>query len=201
MPAAESERIRVLHLGSPTGLYGAERWILALAKNLPRNKVESWIGVIKDAPGVEASLCIRAAEMGLATQQFESHGRFSWSAIGQLRRFIRQQRIDVLHTHWYKTDLIGRMATLGTACMNVATPHGWSVDAGAKLQLYEALDRLCFRYMDAVVPLSMDLYDGLAHRLGMRRKLHLILNGVDLAEIDAAGDIAEPARTWRANGD
>lgn len=201
MPASERESIRVLHLGSPTGLYGAERWILALVKHLPARQVRSWVGVVQDVPGEEAPLCVRAADMGLPTKTFESPGRLSWSAVGELRRYVREQRIDILHTHGYKTDLIGRLATLGTGCLTVSTPHGWSVDAGAKLQLYEALDRLCFRTMDAVVPLSAELYQGLASRVGMRRKLHLILNGVDLSEIDVETEIPEPLRTWRAEGE
>ncbi len=31
--------VRVLHLGSPTGMYGAERWILALARHLSVTRV------------------------------------------------------------------------------------------------------------------------------------------------------------------
>ena len=46
-----TQPIRVLQLGSPTGLYGAERWILALVKHLSPDHVESVVATIKDAPG------------------------------------------------------------------------------------------------------------------------------------------------------
>ncbi len=46
--------IRVLQLGSPTGLYGAERWILALIRHLDPSKVESIVGVIKVLQNVTA---------------------------------------------------------------------------------------------------------------------------------------------------
>ena len=75
-------RLRVLHLGSPTGLYGAERWILALVKHLPATEIESIVGAIKDAPGRFPPLCEQAASMGLRTAVFEAHGKLSLAAIG-----------------------------------------------------------------------------------------------------------------------
>lgn len=197
---ANSDRIRVLHLGSPTGLYGAERWILALVKHLSDERVESWVGVVKDAPGLEAPLCREAARIGAGTRVFEAPGKLSLAAIGQIRDFIREHRIRILHTHGYKTDIIGRFAVMGTSCKTVATPHGWSINAGSKLRLYEAIDRLCFLSVDAVAPLSTDLLAGLRRLPGLRRKLHLIENGVDLSEVNDPSEVPEPLRTWRAGG-
>ena len=187
-------------MGSPTGLYGAERWILALIKHLPSEQIESVVGVIKDAPNLEAPLCTVASEFGFQTHVIESYGKLSRSAVGQLRRVLIDQQIDILHTHGYKTDLIGSLAARGTSCKTLSTPHGWSVNAGLKLQVYEALDRFCFLFMDAVAPLSRDLYEGLASLPGMKRKLHLIENAVDLSEIDAPGETPDILRRWHDEG-
>ena len=187
-------------MGSPTGLYGAERWILALIKHLKSEHIESFVGVIKDAPDLEAPLCTVAREFGFRTHVIESYGKFSRSAIGQLRSLLIDQQIDILHTHGYKTDLIGVLAVRGTPCKILSTPHGWSVNAGFKLQVYEALDRLSFLFMDAVAPLSRDLFDGLQSLPGLTRKLHLIENAVDLSEIDAPGEMPELIRHWREAG-
>ena len=199
---SDSDRrpIRILHLGNPVGLYGAERWILALVKHLPRDRVASWVGVIQDAPGPEAPLLGRARQLGFEVQEFVSYGKLSWSAITQMRRFIVQNEIDVLHTHGYKTDILGRLATRRTRCLNVSTPHGWTVNADLQLRLYEWLDRLCYGVFDAVVPLSEDLYTGLRRMPGLNRKLHLIPNGIDLSEIEAIANLAEPVRSWRSQG-
>jgi len=43
-----SHPLRVLQLGSPNGLYGAERWILALVKHLAPEAVTSIIGSVQD---------------------------------------------------------------------------------------------------------------------------------------------------------
>jgi glycosyltransferase involved in cell wall biosynthesis len=195
-----TQRLRVLQLGSPTGLYGAERWILALVKHLPSTEIESIVGAIKDAPGGEPPLCEQAAAMGLRTAVFEAHGKLSLPAVGLLKKFIREQRIDILHTHGYKTDVLGKPAVLGTGCRVISTPHGWSTNAGPMLRIYEALDRLSFYFLDAVVPLSSDLHDGLRKLPGLSSRLHLIGNGVDLSEVDAVNGLAPEVREWRAAG-
>ena len=187
-------------MGSPTGLYGAERWILALIKHLPPSEVESFVGVIKDSPELEAPLCTVASELGFQAHVIEAYGKLSRSAIGKLRRLLLEHQIDILHTHGYKTDLIGVLAVRGTPCKTLSTPHGWSVNAGFKLQVYEALDRLSFLFMDAVVPLSRDLFDGLQSLPGLKRKLHLIENAVDLSEIDAPGETPDVLHRWHEEG-
>ncbi len=198
-PGSERPMV-VLHLGSPTGLYGAERWILALIRHLPIERIESIVAAVKDAPGDEPAICVEARKSGVRTHVFEAHGKVSWAAVTQLRQFILTQGVDVLHAHGYKTDILGAIAVRGTACKVVSTPHGWSANAGPKLQIYEALDRLSFMFHHAVVPLSADLYGGLKHWPVIRRRLHFIQNGVDLSEVDAASGASSDLAEYKARG-
>jgi len=178
-----TEKLRVLQLGSPTGLYGAERWILALIKHLDSSKVESIVSVIKDDDKQDAPLCQEAKKLGFKTHLFEGHGKVNFKVIRQIHRFIVQEKISILHTHFYKTDIIGYLATRGTNCKIVSTPHGWSKKMDFKLWCYERLDRVVFPFLDAVVPLSEDLYAPLKRMPLLKKKIHLIHNGVDLSEI------------------
>jgi len=197
----DGQPLRVLHLGSPTGLYGAERWILALVGHLPAAHVHSIVSVLKDAPEYQAELCAHAQRSGVDTHIFEAFGRFNFSGVTALRRFIRERQIDIVHTHGYKTDLMGLLATLGTGCRIVSTPHGWSVNAGFALRVYEALDRMSFAFMDAVAPLSDDLQRELVRMPWLRRKLHLIRNGVDLTEVHAAPSACPELRVFKDRGE
>ncbi|MGM0646359.1 MAG: glycosyltransferase family 4 protein [Thermodesulfobacteriota bacterium] len=187
------QRLHVLHLGSPANMYGAERWIIALVRHLDPARVRSIVAAVKDAPDQDAPLCTTASELGLETALFEAPGRLNWSAVRQLRRYIHDHDIHILHTHFYKTDLLGFLATRGTACRIVSTPHGWSTEVDFKLRCYEELDRLLLPLLDAVAPLSLDLHTALAaswyRRLWncLRRgpgRLTLIRNGVDIAEVE-----------------
>lgn len=190
--------IRVLHLGSPNGLYGAERWILALVRHLDRGRVDSHVGVISDEPGLNPPLLREAEALQLPTVAIEAHGRFNPAAVRGLRQYLVHHRIDILHTHFYKTDLAGLLAVRGTKCRLVTTPHGWSTRAGLALRVYEQLDRLAFRYFDAVVPLSPELHRELDGRAG--KGLVYIQNGVDIGEIDAVETPAPELRALRDQG-
>lgn len=195
-----ARKIRVLHLGSPTGLYGAERWILALVNNIDRDGIHSEIAVVHDDPGLSADICKEAQKIGIPATIFEAYGRFNWSAVKQVRAHIIKNRLDVLHTHGYKTDVIGVLAARGTDCKTISTPHGWSTDAGWKLRIYEAIDRGTFCFFDRVVPLSEDLYKGLGAIPFVRRKLQLISNGVDLSDIDKSSAVADEILAWKSKG-
>lgn len=194
-----NKKIRVLQLGSPTGLYGAERWILALIRHLDKSQVDSIVGVVLDDPELNPPLIRHARELGFDTHMIEATGRFNWKAVTELRKYLVDRRVDVLHTHFYKTDLIGVFAARGTGCHLVTTPHGWSVDAGLALKAYEVIDRVALRWFDAVVPLSEDLYAGLRGTMGSRLKM--IPNGVDIDEIDSVTGLAPEAQAWRERGE
>lgn len=196
----DGRRMRVLQLGGPAGMFGAERWILALARHLPAAQVETIIGVIQDAPGQSAPLCTYAERAGLHAVSFDAPGKLSLAAVPQLRALIRARGIDIVHSHGYKTDILGVLATRGLGCRMITTPHGWSVDAGVKLQVYEALDRLAFAAFDAIVPLSDDLAKGLRRLPWAKRRVRIIPNGVDLSEVTESDGIAPELAALRAEG-
>jgi glycosyltransferase involved in cell wall biosynthesis len=191
--------LRVLQMGSPTGMYGAERWIMALVRHLDPQRIESRVGVILDDLLQPAPLVQAAAAAGFGTHVVPAPGRINWAAVRGLREVLVRERIDVLHTHFYKTDLIGLLAVRGTGCRIVTTPHGWSTDAGLALRVYEMVDRAIFPFFDAVAPLSQDLYDGVKGLPGIR--LRLIRNGVDLGEVERTTELAADVGAWREAGD
>jgi glycosyltransferase involved in cell wall biosynthesis len=197
--AKRGSKIRVLQLGSPTGLYGAERWILALLRHLDTTAIEPIVSVIRDAPTLLAPLCTEANAVGVRTHVFEAYGKMNWSAVQQVRDYIMKNDIDILHTHGYKTDIIGRLATAGTRCRIVSTPHGWSNRAGVTLRIYESIDRALFPFFDAIAPLSEAIYRDLERIPGLMGKLHLIRNGVDITEIDAVTNVAYDIARWKAH--
>ncbi len=194
------KKIRVLQLGSPTGLYGAERWILALIKHLDPERVESIVTVIKDAPGLKAPLCREAERLGFRSHCIEAYGKLNFSAAKQLRDLIEKEDINILHSHGYKTDLIGLLSTLGTRCRIVSTPHGWSKQADFKLMCYEMLDRCAFPFFDSVIPLSDELFERLRSIPWLNDKLHLIRNGVDTSEIESVKEVANELKEFRNAG-
>lgn len=177
--------LHVVHLIGSTGLYGAERWILALMRATDAQTVRSTLINLVDAREGRLSDVVQAArERGLEAMDFATGGKFNLLAAIRLARWVREQQVDIVHGHGYKSDIIGLLTAKIAGCRIITTPHGWSKELDFKLKFYELLDRWAFRFMDKVCPLSPYLADELNGFLH-KEKVKLILNGVDIDEIQS----------------
>lgn len=158
------------------------------------------VAVIKDEPHLEVPLCQQAQKIGIRTHIFEAHGKINFSVIKQIRKFLISEKIDILHTHFYKSDIIGFLATRGTRCKIISTPHGWTQKPDLKLLIYEIADRMIFPFFHRVVPLSEKMFAELRKIHISRDKLRLIKNGVDVDEVVSENKIAEELDIWKKNG-
>jgi glycosyltransferase involved in cell wall biosynthesis len=178
------ERIHVLQLIGSTGLYGAERWILALMGGLNPIRIQSTLINLVDRSAEKSEVVDAALQRGLEALDTYTGGRFNPFVAIKLTKWINEHNVHIIHSHGFKSDLVGMLAARLTGCKTVATPHGWSLEKDKKLMIYERLDRVFLRSMDRVCPLSPDLANGIHGRMN-NAKLRLILNGVDLDELTA----------------
>jgi glycosyltransferase involved in cell wall biosynthesis len=175
----------VVHLIGSTGLYGAERWILAQMRALDPDKVRSTIINLVDDENTVSDIVVAARQRGLTAIDFYTGGKFNPFSAFSLARWIREQQVEIIHGHGFKSDIFGLLTALLAGCRVMTTPHGWSVEKNIKLQLYEKFDRLMFRFMDMVCPLSPALNEGLSGTV-VESRLRLVYNGVDIDEVRAA---------------
>lgn len=175
--------VKVLHVISSTGFYGAERWILAAVRNLNPERVCSMLAVPEDS-GQSMELFHRFRELGFPAFRCPMRGRFDPGIIKQLCKLIEREKINIIHTHGYKSDIIGVITARITGTPCVATPHGF--DRYDRItEFYVRLSFPFLRRCDCVTPISEGLFEDMA-RIGVPpAKTRLILNGVDFTEIDA----------------
>ena len=178
--------IRVLQFITPAGFYGAERWVLALANNVNHHNIICDLAVTKEHADQDMSVAEFYPKDAGEVHYLAMRGRFDWRVVAKLERLIRDRAIDVIHTHGYKSDILGYLAArrAGIAC--VSTPHGYSGKVGLKMRAFIKLGARILRHFDQVAPLSEELVADM-RRFGIPDgKTTLIRNGVDLKEIDAA---------------
>lgn len=176
--------LRVLQFITPAGFYGAERWVLALANNLDRERVSCDLAVSEEGGAQDLSIVNYYPENAGQIHRIPMRGRFDWRAVGHLCRIIRERQIDVIHTHGYKSDIIGLMAARKAGIRCVSTPHGFSGAVGFKLATFIRVGCFMLRFFDAVAPLSEELVSDMRRFNVPDRKIRFIRNGVDLKEID-----------------
>ena len=185
--------MKVLQFICSTGFYGAERWVLALSKHLP-NHVTSELVVTLEPGTEELELVKQFKDIG-ATHHIPMKGRFDLGAINKLASLIKERNIDVIHTHGYKSDILGVMAARKAGIPCVVTPHGFENAADLKLRLFIWLGCQSMRFADKVVPLSKQLMRDVEKFNINKDKLAYIQNGVDLSEVEAVRQTKQPKQS------
>ena len=181
--------LRVLQFITPSGFYGAERWVLALARNIDPQAIVCDLAVTREGPNQDLTLAeFYPTDQGQQVHYLDMHGRFDFRAIARLCKVIHDRNIDVIHTHGYKSDILGLIAARRTGIACVSTPHGFSGKVGWKLGTFIKVGTHMLRYYDRVVPLSEELMSDMKRFQVPQEKTCFIRNGVDLTEIDAVVD-------------
>ena len=183
--------IKTMQFICPTGFYGAERWVLMLARALDERVVRSDLVVVRERGMPELELVARYP--GHVTE-ISTSGRFDVRAVSTLRALLRERGTDVLHTHGYKSDLIGLVAArlAGTPC--ISTPHGFGETRHMSRlrKLYHHAGGRSLRWFDHVVPLSPELVDEVLAFGVPPERVSLVENAVDLTDVPD-GDAASEA--------
>ena len=178
--------INVLQFICPAGLYGAEMWILALAKYLDPEKVNCQLAVTHESTSQNIEVYKRFMDLGLRAHQIKMNGRFDPRGIWDLCRLIKQKKVDIIHTHGYKSDILGLIAAKIVGIKTVATPHGFENVPDLKLQTFIRLGCHALKHFNRVVPLSEELQSDMYGIQIGSEKIRLIENGLDLDEIESA---------------
>ena len=144
--------MRILHLIDSGGVYGAERILLYLAQEQQRRGHDPVIGSIGSLGVRPKVIETTAASLGLRVVPIRIARRPTPGMIRLLLQTVRDVAPDVLHSHGYKADILLGFLPRRVRGPMLTTLHGWTaagkVDA---LWLYERLDRISLRRIDAVV--------------------------------------------------
>jgi glycosyltransferase involved in cell wall biosynthesis len=179
-----TKSINVLQFICSTGFYGAERWILALAKHLNKDNIRCDLAVTLEQNSQDLELVKQYKINCGETFEIPMSGRFDLTVINRLVQLIKERNIDIIHTHGYKSDILGVIAAKKAGIKSIVTPHGFENADDFKLRTFIWLGCKSMKFADKVVPLSRQLCDD-SRQHGVREdKLVYIQNGVDLSEVE-----------------
>jgi glycosyltransferase involved in cell wall biosynthesis len=180
-----TQQINVLQFICPTGFYGAERWVLALAKHLDPTIVRCDLAVTMEPGQKPLELVNEYQKLNLPCHTISMKSKFDLSAVTKMVELIKQENIHIVHTHGYKSDIIGVWAARKAGIPCIVTPHGFENAKDLKLKTFIWLGCQAMKYATKVVPLSQQLLsDVLAMGVAKEKSLY-IQNGVDLSEVEA----------------
>jgi glycosyltransferase involved in cell wall biosynthesis len=171
-------------------MLGAEQVVLALCCGSRDLGYEPALAVTHDAGDGVPKLYDAAVAAGVAAYLIRCRHRFDPGAVGQLRRLLRELRIDVLHCHGYRENFYAAAAFAGVP--KVTTNHLWKRTTPA-LKLYAWADLRLSRSFDRVVAVSQEIHAELAARGFRAPRLCYIPNGVEVERYVASAGAAASA--------
>ena len=177
--------MNVLHLISSGGFYGAENVVAALADGLQRVGYSVWIGILDNEHSPENDVAEQFERRGLKVIRIPCRSRVDRQTVRRIREAIRQNQIELLHTHGYKADIYGYFAVRRLNLSLVATCHNWTRQTAA-VRAYELLDIFFLRKFDSIIAVSDAVAEALRRAGIAPAQIETIDNGVDLSSFDAA---------------
>jgi glycosyltransferase involved in cell wall biosynthesis len=181
--------VRVLFVVSELALGGAQRQVVLLSRELARlgHKVSIYL------LNRELSRLDELAGTGVDVRIDQKRQRLDLRVLGRLRRHIRAWRPDIVHGFLYDGDVYSRLAALGARVpvLNSERNDNYVLSFIQRLG-YRLTAMLC----DGIVANSYAGRDfaRAVHRR-QEKELHVVWNGIDVAEVDACiASSREPAR-------
>ncbi len=174
----KSSEIRVLHLIDSSGVAGGERYLFDLIRHSDP-LFDHHIILSTDGPFVGM-----LKEHNCRYTLIDMEPKFSVDSIRRIRKYIRENKIEIVHTHSYRCNLYGRLACLFMGVVNLATAHVSLYDyldtPPLVRRIYLIVERITSLMASKYICISAAMRDDL-RRMGISdEKLVVIHNGVDL---------------------
>jgi L-malate glycosyltransferase len=187
-PAGAVDSLRVCHVMSADLWAGAEIQVATVASYLVERPEVSVVAVLLN----EGALASELRRLGLPVTVIDEREHGSLAILLLLTRFLRENDIDIVHTHRYKDNVLGSVAAkLAGVPHVVRTVHGlneamrgWS---RAKLGAYAALDKTVLWYfVDRILAVSGRIAETLRQAGHRSTSIVAIHNGIDLRKVTPA---------------
>lgn len=177
--------MKILHIISSGGMYGAEAVILNLSRSLDPSSHSSVLAVFSNSSNPNLQLHEAATRQGIESHLIPCRGQMDPSVLQSIRRLADRVKPDVVHAHGYKADIYTYLAMRKSSIPLVSTCHTW-YDNDLVVSLYGAADRYVLRKYAAVVSVSDEVTQRLLRSGVAAQKIHLVRNGIELQPFDAA---------------
>jgi glycosyltransferase involved in cell wall biosynthesis len=187
--------MRILHIISSGGMYGAEAVILNMSRTLNLGPHRSMLGVFSNSSNPNLQLHENATKEGIESYLIPCNGQIDRKAITSIRELAQRTGADVVHAHGYKADICAFFALRASGASLVSTCHTW-YDNDRKVFFYGVLDRLILRGYARVVAVSEDVRQRLLKSGVKANKVSMIRNGIDLRPFDRAAAVVRDELGW-----
>jgi glycosyltransferase involved in cell wall biosynthesis len=172
--------VRVLELRSVWGTGGGpEKTILLGAARTDPAQFDVTVCYLRDARDKVFGIDAWAAKLPVNYVELIERHSFDPAIWPALRRLVRERRIDIVHAHDYKTNLLAAMLLKWDRVPAMSTVHGWTGNSRRERLAYYPLDKQILRVFPRVVAVSEDIRQELIRKGARPASIRTVLNGID----------------------
>ncbi len=181
------QKIRILHLITRLPIGGAERLLLGVLQNLDSKEFESVVCCIQDRG--ELANEVETLGIPMIALNLMQRGGHDRQVVPTLRKLMREQRINLVHTHLYHANLYGRLAARREGIPSIASVH----NTYKKRKWYRHLiNRWLAQKTFVITAGSKDVENDLLHVDHLpRNKVVRLPNCIDLSRVETTLSAAE----------
>jgi glycosyltransferase involved in cell wall biosynthesis len=182
--------VRVLELRSVRGTGGGpEKTILLGAAMADPARAQVTVCYLRDQRDGIFNIHERAASARIDYVEVPERHSFDPRVWSHLRNLIAERRIDLLHAHDYKTNLLTLMLARAAGVRALATVHGWTGHSTRERFCYYPADKRVLARFPRLIAVSSDIARVLVAHGADRCRVTTILNAIDHRQFrrDAAG--------------
>ncbi|MEO8288304.1 MAG: glycosyltransferase [Chloroflexota bacterium] len=171
----QGKRINVMQMTDITGRGGAEKALVDIALRLDRSRYNVTVCATRSAGNYQPVL----DQAGINTFVQGRKSRWDFAQWIKLVLLLRREKVDVLHTHLFGSNTLGRLlGRLAGVPVIIAHEH-WSTKARREV----TIDRLLYRLSDRIlVPSSASKTLVREMERIPARRIDVLYNGVDTAQ-------------------
>ena len=176
--------MKILHVVDSGGLYGAEVMLLSLIDEQIKLGLDPTIASIGEKHIKEKPIETEALKKGFKVKKFRMFPGPNIAGALKVLKYAERNGFDLLHSHGYKGNVaFGFMPRKFRKIPLVSTAHGWTSTKGlTKNRIYEWLDTLSFKFIDAVVLVSNTMKSHPRLKSLNGNNIHVIPNGIPIPD-------------------
>lgn len=188
--------IGILELRSVRGVGGGpEKTILHGAELSDRRRFAVTVCYVRDARDDVFGIDARATRLGLDYVEVRERHSFDHRIWRKLLALVQERRIDIVHAHDYKTDLIALLLARQSGIIPLATAHGWTGQSSRERFAYYPADQWLLRRFPRVIAVSSEIKQQLQQRRAAPDRITVLLNGIDPEAFRRHETRCRPTRT------
>lgn len=183
-------KVNVLYIITKLELGGAQKQLLSIISNLDKGAYNVFLFTSQEGLLMNEALSIEGLVVKKSRFLERKINPFKdILALIEICRFIKKNKIQIVHTYSSKAGILGRIAAkLSKVKIIIHTVHGWSFhdyQQKSAYYLYLFLEKICAKFSSKIIVVSQwDKEKGLKNLVGKPEQYVLVRYGIDCPEFE-----------------